>query len=114
VAALAEFNFELPPGSRLLADKAYDSAKHEKRLQVQQIQLDPILKSPKLQPMTYAKGEAHTHKIRTRRKIEAVFSVLKRQIPAKIDFVKTSTFLLKITGFIIAYNMKIQFPQYFY
>jgi len=114
VTALAEFNFELPPASRLLADKAYDSAKHEKQLQDQKIQLDPIRKSPKWQQMTYAEGEAHTQKIRTRRKIEAVFSVLKRQMPSKIDFVKTSTFLLKITGFIIAYNMKIQFPQYFY
>jgi hypothetical protein len=47
--------------------------------------------------MTYAEGEAHAQKIRTRRKIEAVFSVLKRQMPTKIDFVKTSTFLLKIT-----------------
>jgi|GEM_PF-1180872 len=114
ISALAEFNFELPPGSRLLADKAYDSAKHEEKLQKQQIQLDPIRKSPKWQQMTYAEGEAQAQKIRTRRKIEAVFSVLKRQMPSKIDFVKTSTFLLKITGFIIAYNMKIQFPQYFY
>jgi hypothetical protein len=87
VSALAEFNFELPPGSRLRADKAYDSAKHEKRLQDQKIQLDPIRKNPKWQQMTYAEGEAHTLKIRTRRKIEAVFSVHKRQMPAKIDFV---------------------------
>jgi hypothetical protein len=52
VTALAEFNFELPPGSRLLTDKAYDSAKHEEKLQKQQIQLDPIRKSPKWQQMT--------------------------------------------------------------
>jgi hypothetical protein len=64
--------------------------------------------------MTYAEGEAHAPKIRTRIRIEAVFRVLNRQMPSKIDVVKTSTFLLKITGFIIAYNMKIQFPQYFY
>ena len=62
VTALAEFNFALPLDSRLLADKADDSAKHEKQLQDQKIQLDPIRKSPKWQQMTvvYLKSDRTT------------------------------------------------------
>ena len=115
LTALTQFSLDLPFGSRLLADKAYNSKAVEKEIKTQQgVELQPIQKKPKGREMTYSEGEKNTKKARKRRLIESVFSSFKRYLPSKIDFVKEDTYLLKIQGFIIAHNLKICFPEYFY
>lgn len=115
LTALTQFSLDLPFGSCLLADKAYNGKAVQKEIKTQQgVELQPIRKKPKGREMTYLEGEKNTRNARKRRLVESVFSAFKRYLPAKIDFVKEDTYLLKIQGFIIAHNLKICFPQYFY
>lgn len=113
--ALSKLKLDLPPSSVLIGDKAYNSRKVEKCLREEKnITLDPIQKKPKGKEMSYQTEKENRKKGRKRRIIESIFSSLSLRMPTKISYVKESSFLLKISGFILAHNFNVNYPEYFY
>jgi hypothetical protein len=102
VEALHDFPFDLPEGTIVYADKAYNDYKIEDLLRnVDQISLLPIRKknSKRLLP-PYISFIQHYY----RKRIETVGSLLERMLPKSIHAVTSQGFELKVALFVIAYS----------
>jgi hypothetical protein len=98
--------FDLPIGSELFADAIYCDYQQEERL-VEDLQLNfqPQRKrNSKKEDNTYL----HNQYVQINRKhIETTFSQMLNLFPRKVHATNTKGFLLKIVGFIFAYNFNL-------
>jgi len=105
--AFGLLNFDLPEGSNLFGDKAYNWYIREDELKDIGINFQPVRK-------TNSKKEDNSYVInwlrkQYRRHIETSFSVLEQLFPRKIHAVTEKGFLLKTVGFILAHNILVMF-----
>lgn len=106
----ALLNFDLPTGSVLYADKAYNYYQREEELQqdggidLQVIRKRNSKKEDNLPIFNWLKQSKRKH-------IETTISVLMHLFPRKIHAVTPKGFLLKIIGFIIAHNCNLLFAH---
>lgn len=103
-------NFDLPTGSELFMDKAYNFYQREDELrEIAQITPKVIRKiNSKKADNTY---EANKIKQAERRHVETDISLITRLFPRKIHVTNVDGFFLKMLGFFLAYNMNIYFDQ---
>jgi hypothetical protein len=96
--------FDLPPGSRVLADKAYNVYPAEDQLRNDgEVDLQPIRKRNCKKPdNTYCTNWVRKHE---RRHIETDISQLLARVPKRLHAVTTKGFMLKMMGFILAHNL---------
>lgn len=106
--AFKSFNFDLPSGSEIFADKIYNDYLQEELLKdCANLKFSPIRKINSLkednQPYVnyYRQGK--------RKIIESVISKLENSFPKKIHATNVQGFLLKIVGFILSYNFSLIF-----
>lgn len=107
VEALQDFAFDLPEGSRVYADKAYNDYKIEDLLQeVSQIALLPIRKKNSKRTLpAYIAFSQHYY----RKRIETVGSMIERMLPKSIHAVTSEGFELKVALFVLAYSCSCYF-----
>jgi hypothetical protein len=103
VDALDHFSFDLPKGSRIYADKAYNDYVLEDVLQLaSEIQLLPLRKKNSKRPLppwvTFLQAYA-------RKRIETMGSVLEGFFPKTIHAVTAKGFELKVFLFVLAYSI---------
>lgn len=96
-------DFNLPEGSELIGDKAYNLYDMEEYLyETSKISLLPIRKVNSKKEDNTISGNYYKQ---TKRKIiETFFSLIDRLLPKKIHATNLNGFLFKITGFILAFN----------
>ncbi|MBC8084586.1 MAG: transposase [Hymenobacter sp.] len=100
--------FDLPAGSEVFADKAYNCYPQEAQLEEQaQIHFQPIRKANSKQAdNTYLHNWLRQHQ---RRHIETDISRLLTLIPRRLQAVNQQGFLLKMLGFMLAHNLLFYF-----
>jgi hypothetical protein len=103
VRALQTFRFDVPEGSQVYADKAYnDYAMEDVLLESAHIQLYPIRKKHSTRTLPpYIAYVQHYY----RKRIETVGSLLERMLPKTIHAVTAAGFELKVFLFVLAYSM---------
>jgi hypothetical protein len=108
LVAFELLNFDLPAGSEVFADKIYNAYQQEEQLQQQaQIYFQPIRKSNSQKAdNTYVHNWLRKQQ---RRHIETDISQLTARMPKRIQAVTQKGFMLKIVGFILAYNLLFYF-----
>lgn len=100
-------NFDLPEGSKIFADKAYNAYDKEDQLSDAGLNLEVIRKKNALKPDN--KYVFNWLKQQDRKHIETDISVLEQAFPKTIHAVTKRGFLLKLIGFCIAYNFGFYF-----
>jgi hypothetical protein len=100
---LKAFQFDVPEGSHIYADKAYhDDAMEDVLLEASHIQLYPIRQknSTRILPpyLTYIQHDY-------RKRIETVGSLIERMLPKTIHAVTAEGFELKVFLFVMAYSI---------
>jgi len=103
VQALQAFQFNLPAGSCIYADKAYNDYKMEDiLLEAAHVQLCPMRKknSKRALPSYIAYGQHYYRKM-----IETVGSLIERMLPKTIHAVTAEGFELKVFLFVLAYSI---------
>lgn len=99
VSGLQWFDFDLPPGSRVYADKAYNHYEIEDILSDVEIELSPVRKSNSKRPrppwQTYL-CESY------RKRVETAGSLIERLLPRSIHAVTQQGFELKVVLFVLA------------
>jgi len=101
VDALDGYNFNLPPGSTVYADKAYnDYLCEELLLDTEQISLLPIRKSNSLRPLPAFVSYLQS---RFRKRVETSGSLLEQLLPKSIHAVTSKGFELKAALFVISF-----------
>lgn len=103
ISAFHNFKFDLPDGSVILADKAYNDYALEDSLKEEGIHLMPIRK--KNSKRKYESFTESGIKL-IRKRIESAFSVIKQRFPAHIHAVTHRGFELKVFLFILAYGIE--------
>jgi hypothetical protein len=103
VRMLKAFQFDVPEGSHIYADKAYhDDAMEDVLLEASHIQLYPIRQknSTRILPpyLTYIQHDY-------RKRIETVGSLIERMLPKTIHAVTAEGFELKVFLFVMAYSI---------
>jgi hypothetical protein len=103
VRALQTFRFDVPEGSQVYADKAYnDYAMEEVLLEAAHIQLYPIRKKHSARTLPpYIAYVQHDY----RKRIETVGSLLERMLPNTMHAVTAAGFEWKVFLFVLAYSM---------
>lgn len=104
VAHLADFDFQLPPGATVYADKAYNHYFIEDRLaQDGQIVLSPFRKKNSKRPVPpwLAFLQHHYRKI-----VETSASLVERLLPKHIHATNTAGFELKVVLFMLALSFR--------
>jgi hypothetical protein len=103
VRTLKAFRFDVPEGSHVYADKAYnDYTMEDVLLEASQIQLYPIRKKGSKRPLPpYLAYVQHYY----RKRIETVGSLIERMLPKTIHAVTAAGFELKVFLFILAYSL---------
>lgn len=102
VSGLYGFDFDLPDGSLIVADKAYNVYWYEDILKEAGIHLVPIRKSNSKRPSkSWEKGLHHLH----RQTIETSGSLISSRFPKSIHAVTAAGFELKIILFILAFSL---------
>lgn len=101
-------NFDLPKGSELNMDKAYNFQEKENLLE------ETALIKPNVIRKSNSKNDDNTPyqnyiKQVERRHIETNISLIERNFPKKIHVTNETGFYLKILGFILVYNMETFF-----
>ena len=105
VKAFQIMSIELPPGSRIFADKAYNDYLQEDLLKESvKIELLPHRKKGTKRPLD---GCLEYIRDISRKLIETTFSVIKNLIPRSIHSVLAKCFELKLCHFIIAATFQI-------
>ena len=100
---LQYFDFDLPPGSRVTGDKAYNNYEIEDIVADVEVELKPIRKvNSKRQ---YDPCEAYVVSYH-RQSVETAASLIKRLMPASIHAVTPQGFELKVVLFILASSIK--------
>lgn len=103
VRAMKYFNFDLPVGSDVSADKAYTDHMHEDTLKAEKnISLNPIRKANSKR-LRDPLDEAIIRK--KRKKVETTFSSITELIPRSIHAVTQLGFLKKVACFVLAYAL---------
>jgi hypothetical protein len=100
-------NFELPEGSEIFADKAYNAYDKEDQLSDAGLNLEVIRKQNSLKEDN--KYVFNWLKQLDRKHIETDISVIEQAFPKTIHAVTKKGFLLKIIGFCIAHNFSFYF-----
>jgi hypothetical protein len=103
VRALHTFRFDVPEGSQVYADKAYnDYAMEDVLLEAAHIQIYPIRKKHSTRTLPpYIAYVQHDY----RKRIETVGSILERMLPKTIHAVTAAGFELKVFLFVLAYSV---------
>src|ERR671922_2081070 len=103
VRALKTFRFDVPEGSYVYADKAYnDYAMEDVLLEAAHIQLCPIRKKNSKRTLPpYIAYVQHYY----RKMIETVGSLIERMLPKTIHAVTAAGFELKVFLFVLAYSI---------
>jgi hypothetical protein len=102
VRMLKAFRFDVPEGSHVYADKAYnDYAMEDVLLEASHLQLYPIRKkhSKRILPPSIAYVQHYY-----RKRIETVGSLIERMLPKTIHAVTAEGFELKVFLFVLAYS----------
>lgn len=93
------FDFDLPAGSMVIADKAYNSYLIEDHLEDQGILLRPIRKKNSKRPLP---GWVHFFQRHYRQAVETAGSMIERLLPKSIHATSTAGFELKVVLFCLA------------
>ena len=103
VRMLKSFRFDVPAGSHVYADKAYnDYAMEDVLLEASHIRLYPIRKKNSTRPLPpYIAYVQHYY----RKRIETVGSLIERMLPKTIHAVTAAGFELKVFLFVLAYSI---------
>jgi hypothetical protein len=102
-----EMNLDLPEGSKIYGDKAYNDYNHEDIvLEAADIKITPQRKDNSKRPISQALNYILSA---TRKKIETAFSCITQRFPKTIHAVVAKGFELKIIAFIITYSMSLVF-----
>jgi hypothetical protein len=97
--ALTQFDFDLPPGSQIFADKAYTYYLVEDLLDEAEIQLAPDRKKNSKRPMpAWLRFFLRQH----RNQVETAGSLIERLLPKSIHAVTAKGFELKVILFVLA------------
>lgn len=99
VEGLQFFDFDLPPDSEILADKAYNHYEIEDILAEASLELRPIRKKNSLRPLPPWKEYLDQH---YRKIIETAGSMIERLLPKSIHAVTAEGFELKVVLFTLA------------
>jgi hypothetical protein len=103
VDALKYYAYELPDGSIIYADKAYNNYEIEDLLQeVDQIQLIPIRKKNSKRALPPALSFVQSYH---RKRVETAGSLIERLLPKSIHAVTSQGFELKVALFVIASSL---------
>ncbi|MEZ4706683.1 MAG: IS982 family transposase [Caldilineaceae bacterium] len=98
-SGLELFDFDLPPGSLVIGDKAYNYYLIEDHLEDQDIQLRPIRKKNSTRPV---EGWVHFFQQHYRQAVETAGSMIERLLPKSIHTTSTASFELKVVLFCLA------------
>ena len=103
VRAMKTFAFDVPEGSHIYADKAYNDYQMEDALfEATEIHLSPIRKKHSTRTLPpYSVYVQHYY----RKRIETVGSLLERMLPKTIHAVTAQGFELKVFLFVLAYSI---------
>jgi Transposase DDE domain len=103
VRMLKTFRFDIPEGSHVYADKAYnDDVMEDVLLEASHIQLYPIRKKNSKRTLPpYIAYVQHDY----RKRIETVGSLLERMLPKTMHAVTAEGFELKVFRFVLAYSL---------
>ena len=103
VRMLKTFRFDVPEGSHIYADKAYnDYVMEDVLLEASHIQLSPIRKKNSTRTLPpYIAYVQHYY----RKRIETVGSLIERMLPKTIHAVTAAGFELKVFLFVLAYSI---------
>jgi hypothetical protein len=103
VRAMKTFAFDVPEGSHIYADKAYNDYQMEDALfEAAEIHLSPIRKKHSTRALPpYSVYVQHYY----RKRIETVGSLLERMLPKTIHAVTAQGFELKVFLFVLAYSI---------
>jgi hypothetical protein len=100
---LKAFRFDVPEGSHVYADKAYnDYAMEDVLLEASQIRLYPIRKKDSRRPLPPSIAYVQHH---YRQRIETVGSLIERMLPKTIHAVTAEGFELNVFLFVLAYSL---------
>lgn len=101
VSGLDYFDFDLPPKSQIIGDKAYNDYELEDVLKEADLELLPIRKANSKRPLPpwWRYLQAHWRKA-----VETAGSLLERLLPKHIHAVTAQGFELKVVLFIIAFS----------
>jgi hypothetical protein len=101
--ALKSFQFDVPEGSWIYADRAYhDDAMEDVLLEAARVQLCPSRKKHSKRTLPpYIAYVQHDY----RKRIETVGSLLERMLPKTIHAVTAQGFELKVFLFVLAYSL---------
>jgi hypothetical protein len=103
VRMLKTFRFDLPEGSQVYADKAYnDYAMEDVLLEASHIQLYPIRKKNSTRTLSPCIAYVQHY---YRKRIETVGSLIERMLPKTIHAVTAAGFELKVFLFVLAYSL---------
>lgn len=103
ISIFRELNFDLPPGSEISADKAYNDYNFEDMLrEAVGITLKPIRKKNSVRA-TDSSFERRGHQA-FRKRVETSYSVITHFFPKSIHAVTPKGFILKVIAFIIAFS----------
>ena len=96
---LYAFDFDLPPGSQLIGDKAYNNYAVEDMMAVAEIQLLPFRKKNSKRPVPPWVAYLQFH---YRKMIETAGSLISNLLPKKIHSTSAAGFELKVVLFVLA------------
>ena len=102
------FDFDLPPGSMVIGDKAYNYYLIEDNLEDQDIHLRPIRKKNSQRPLD---GWIHFFQHHYRQAVETAGSMIERLLPKSIHATSTSGFELKVVLFCLASSINWLLPD---
>ena len=103
VRGLRCYDFDLPEGSTIYADKAYCNYRIEDALQAAEIPLKPVRK--KNAKRQYPPWEVYLQQ-KTRKRVEVSISLIEQLSPKSIHAVSAQGFELKVLLFVIATSIK--------
>lgn len=102
VSMLPYFRFDLPPGSRILGDKAYNDYDEEDFLKTVEIYLSPARKTNSHRTVSGCVQYVRNH---ARKTVETAISVCEQAFPKSIHAVPPHGFELKVFLFVLAFSV---------
>lgn len=107
VEVLKAYAYDLPPGSVVYGDKAYQDYEIEDLLaEVDHIRLLPVRKKNSRRPLSQSERFRQSH---YRKRVETVGSLIMQRFPKSLHAVRSQGFELKVALFVIAYSFDCYF-----